>query len=416
MCSEFAKELFQRALSAIVIFAAIAVLALGPSAQTAIAADPRAQVDAAGADSPIDLAALKQSVNDSERALQNIRIVSSIVRERWDSATHAWKYNGEAKTSAWYVGLPKSKAKVQVDKDVLPWIEGTAPFTEQSFTLAFDGKTGARLDVASGPLKSPRQMLEGKVTGDRPEYLQELNDHVTGWGYSLFGALDFAGSRISNLIPVQQTKAVSVSHEQVNGVPCISIVAGVPSGSVDQYDLDPARGYALLKHERRTKDGVVAQRLTVSSFIKAASGVYFPKDAIDENLFAPGGKPGQPYARVRYTASEAVANDPAFSDEVFTIKWPPGTDVDDRIRGVDYNVPQANKDLIQSFKAQFDPAIRAGAPAPRAASKGSPSGGVGASEPSPGGIASLMMLSVILLAVIIISGIVFLRLRATHLR
>ena len=76
--------------------------------------------------------------------------------------------------------------------------------------------------------------------------------------------------------------------------------------------------------------------LTVQKLVEAGPGVYYPAKATWLTKYASG----QPLHKRIYEASAVVANDPKFSDDIFTIKWPPGTTVYDdtsrtsfRVRG-----------------------------------------------------------------------------------
>jgi hypothetical protein len=61
-------------------------------------------------------------------------------------------------------------------------------------------------------------------------------------------------------------------------------------------------------------------RLTVEQFVQVAPGVDYPTKAFAEG-FLPN---GDPITRSQYEASMVLANDPHFSEDVFTINWPPG--------------------------------------------------------------------------------------------
>ena len=113
-----------------------------------------------------------------------------------------------------------------------------------------------------------------------------------------------------------------------------------------------------------SKPAITAERLTVKSLIEAAPGVYFPQNADLEVDISPTVKPGSPAFRESYTASEAVANDPAYSDDWFEIKWPGGSRVEDTITGRSYTVEPSDTELERRLQKEVDDAIKATSTAP----------------------------------------------------
>ena len=160
---------------------------------------------------------------------------------------------------------------------------------------------------------------------------------ATGWDYSLWGA--FESSSSGYLSSLFHRPSVELHAQQItfNGAACIQlqwIPAGVPFLTCD---LDPSKGYALLGCERAGGVGQTVVKWVVDSFIEAAPGVYYPSRATKE-FFSDN---GQVEERVSYQASSVVANDSGFSDDLFTMKWPPGTRVRDLVTSNTYVVGSA---------------------------------------------------------------------------
>jgi hypothetical protein len=95
---------------------------------------------------------------------------------------------------------------------------------------------------------------------------------------------------------------------------------------------DPSRGYAILFHEEY---GVLT---TVDELSEPAPGVFYPRKATCEVR----SNTGAPEHKTLYEASAVVANDPNFSDDIFTINWPISTRVEDRINGSQFTVGQTD--------------------------------------------------------------------------
>ena len=134
---------------------------------------------------PVDAVQLKDAVSHAEHALQNIRIKFSEKEEQCDPAGKTWTRYGEARGTAWYIGAPRSKVKIQFDDYVGPWISGLSPFIEKKFTIAFDGQRGLFFEKALGSPGSVSNTLRGTITGDRSPLLDQYSEKTTGWGFSL---------------------------------------------------------------------------------------------------------------------------------------------------------------------------------------------------------------------------------------
>jgi hypothetical protein len=180
--------------------------------------------------------------------------------------------------------------------------------------------------VASGPRGAPEPERRGAITPGRPEELSFANEYATGWAWSVYGAMDGPGARLSEQVVPGRAAAETARW---NGTPCVALTLRNPFNAETFY-LDPARGHALIGREFSNKGGVVLTRVTVTELLNPAPGVYYPGRGVWESFR--GVTPGEPNARLTFVATRAVVNDPAFDgDEVFTIHWPPGTEVEDEV-------------------------------------------------------------------------------------
>ena len=110
------------------------------------------------------------------------------------------------------------------------------------------------------------------------------------------------------------------------------------------YWLDPARGFALLGHDNISirKDGSeqVSTRIRVTKLKEVTPGMWWP---IEATLISSPLKPGDPYSRTVYRASNVVANDPNFDESIFTVPFPDGYLIDDKVSGRKYRVGEKSQ-------------------------------------------------------------------------
>ena len=81
----------------------------------------------------------------------------------------------------------------------------------------------------------------------------------------------------------------------------------------------------------------VSTRIRVTKLKEVAEDIWWPMEAT--SISSPI-KPGDPYSRTVYSASNIVANDPNFDENVFTVPFPDGYLIDDKVNGIKYRVGQ----------------------------------------------------------------------------
>ncbi len=241
------------------------------------------------------------------------------------------------------------KARIDVHKEVREWKEGLAPYSEKSYSVAFNGQYGRILYHKRGPRGNTLQKNEGRIL---PEFPSELK-----WGLldrlrlTLYFCFEGKGYTFSDIFKWADDPNSTVpsyfefTFEAFEGVQCIKITLKGSEWSQKNWWLDPARGFALVgyKHTAILKDGTQRLRksIEVTQLKEVADGIWWPIKAtvIIEPLTS-----GEPYRRIIYQASNVVANDPNFNENVFKIDFPDGYLIDDQVTGKKYRVGEDPND------------------------------------------------------------------------
>jgi hypothetical protein len=292
---------------------------------------------------------LRKEIPESERLLLNVRVDGKSQSELWDASINSWKYSGEVVVSAWYTGAPGSRVRIDFHELITLWTGGAAPFFSEAFTMAYDGHLSRKLSKRGGPPGQQHDYLEGKVRRGR-DALVELANWATGWAYSLYGFFDHEGKRLSSIFDLKDF-ILAATEAEYEGVKCIRLEA-VGAKARHTWHLDPARGYAILGYERANPQPphTVWTRLKVEQLVDAAPGIYYPTKGFAEG-FLPD---GTPVTRSRYEAFVVLANDPGFSEQVFTIEWPAGVTVYDETTDHTVTPSIEDHDPREPIDGQFD--------------------------------------------------------------
>ncbi len=250
--------------------------------------------------------------------------------------------------TAWFGGGLEDKARVDVHKEVLRWRDGAAPYIEESYSVSFDGQYGRFVRYSTGHSGRTHHSKEGKLLTDAPEQLRDSYlGSCTGasFTFSSFFSNDDGRSfsqlfRASTTPAALETKAFEVTLEEFQGVECIKFGSGERKLRAHiSYWFDPARGFALLGHDNISirEDGSerVSKRIEVNELKEVADGVWWPMQVT--SVRAPF-EPNEPYQKFVYRASNVVANDPNFTDSIFTVPFPDGYLIDDKVSGRKYRV------------------------------------------------------------------------------
>jgi len=319
----------------------------------------------------ISVEELIEGVAASEGKLLNVRIEAVFSSETWDREKQLWEDAGGGKVSAWYPGVPGSKKRIELRERRLRWVNGRAPFSEDTFTVAYDGRASRTLYMKMGPSAAPDTTLRGTVEAKRPFFGVE-DSFGTGWGISIYGIGDQVGQRFSEqLRKIRQSKDVTLSltNARLGDTECICVTGRIEGHVRRTWFLDPARGFALLKTEDFAADGTLRRQRVVEALLEPAPGIFYPGKASDCAW-----RNGEPWVRSTYQGSAIVVNDPQFTDDVYTIRWPNGTIVHDMIADVVFTVGQSEKELNRIIDANVRAAFNMTATAPSRSSREAPAG------------------------------------------
>ncbi len=263
--------------------------------------------------------------------------------------------------TAWFGGGSEGKGRVDVHKEVLRWRDGAAPYVESSYSVGFDGKHGRVVHYTIGHSGKTFHIKEGGLLPDAPEQLMDgYLGSCTGARFSLqfffsdedkkIGRTFSQFFRAATSAAALEAKAFEVTHEEFQEVECIKFGSGEKERRPHMnYWFDPARGFALLGYDNISirEDGSkrIITSLRVAKLKEVAPNIWWPTQVT--SVMTPF-EPNEPYQRYVYRASNVVANDPNFDKSIFTVPFPDGYLIDDKVIGKKYRVgevPNAPKKL-----------------------------------------------------------------------
>jgi hypothetical protein len=296
-----------------------------------------------------DLAAQIETV---EKSFLNIKIqseawverkTSSDPCERWQRTPTYWS------STAWLDGHPNGKMRVDVNKQVLEWKDGAAPTAEESYSAGFDGQYGRIARHTFGHSGKILPLKKGELIAGAPTNLNigQVN-YFTGTDFSINFWSANKGYKLSqifylasdpNTAAASKTDELEFAREEFQGIECIKFGPRSQKGGHESYWLDPSRGFALLGYENTgiLKDGSekVKSRIRVNKLKEVAPGVWWPMEASVES--GPS-KSREYWERLVYRASDVVANDPNLGESIYTVPFPEGYSIDDKVTGKKYKV------------------------------------------------------------------------------
>jgi len=189
-------------------------------------------------------------------------------------------------------------------------------------------------------------MAQGEITPlASPDLADSTVGFATGTGFSIYywdsehkrGLGEFLEYTAQHAPPTNRSTATSEMHD---GVQAIRVEFSGPRYS-EKFWLDPDRGYSLLEHlvTNTGLDGTtrLMVREQVTKLARVALNVWFPVEASSDI------EPSQ--KRRVYTGSNVVANDDRFDESVFSIVFPPGTAINDKISGTLYRIAPPAADV-----------------------------------------------------------------------
>lgn len=284
----------------------------------------------------------------AERSLINVKIEAETFEEERSSSTEQWKPNGVyVRSTAIYNGMPKSKARIDIHSEVLKWEQGLASHAEESYSVGFDGRFGRVARHKTGAVGKMADLKQAEILPDAPDDLRDgWRDLSTGAAFALNFLFNQKGIPASEML--KTTKAdpsIKISRETYQDSDCVKI-SMMDGRRVFWFDLE--RGYAFrgCDYIRIEEDGrrVVFKASVVTRVVEAAPGIWFPAEAYQ--LFSPR-EPNRLENRIVFKASQVIANDPSFNEEVFTVPIPSDYIVFDKVSGITYKKNMYEEKLLQ---------------------------------------------------------------------
>ncbi|MCP4256965.1 MAG: DUF1573 domain-containing protein [Planctomycetes bacterium] len=274
----------------------------------------------------------------AERRLINVRIESEAFEEQRASSDVPWERTSVSFSStAWYNGMPKSKARVDVHSEVLRWEEGLAPWAEESYSVGFDGQFGREVRHAAGIPGQIEPVKNATITAEAPlELRDQWCELATGVMFSL-NFLDYQeGISASQMLTKMRDEGVDIkiSRERYQDADCVKL-SQMRGEFLLWFDLE--HGYAFRGRQwlvpGASGDLVPYKTDIVKRLVEAAPGIWFPAEA-SLTSFVPN-EIG-PDVRLSYRCSQVVANDPKFDEAVFQVPIPSDYIVRDKVSGAVY--------------------------------------------------------------------------------
>ena len=280
-----------------------------------------------------ELKYLASLIEAAEKKPRNIKIESESWMETksdFSDPCHPWQRTPiYCSLTAWVDGGPEGKERVDVHKEVNKWINGPAPYGEESYSMSFDGQNGRYI-----------QAQKGEIVPGRPNRLGNGGyDSGIHWSLPFFDGEIYRFSKIFELASDPNSEAASeleFTVEEFEGAECIKIRSRLYDVT---YWLDPSHGFALRgrKSIARYQDGheELVELVKVTKLKEVATGIWWPTEII--SISRPYAT-GEPWRRFVYRTSSIIVNNPNFDNNIFTPAFPKGYKVDDKVTGKKYVV------------------------------------------------------------------------------
>ena len=281
-----------------------------------------------------------ESVRAAEHAILNLQIqhFDFALESLPPNATDWQKSKYMESGTAWYNGLRRSKARINISRQVIEWEDGKALWLEIQQDIGYDGQFGRIVKYRSGALGTPRSDNTGQLLPDAPT---ELRDRYQAFADGTGFSLNFYRSLKDENLPLSDELAAlvkkgaifDISWDTLYGDRLIRLLVGDIAQTHFAYWLDPIHGYAIRRVEevgQRPNHTPSVRRMEVLELGAAGPNIWFPVKATREEPFA--GKVGT-QMKMLFHAEKVIANDPAFDEQIFTIAFPKNYWVTDKIHG-----------------------------------------------------------------------------------
>lgn len=291
------------------------------------------------------------NVRVSENTIRNVFVESEIWQDKKQIRSEEWERTGSyAKSLAWINGLPKSKIRVDVLKDITEPAENNKPFLEAKYSVGFDGMYGRRVWYSRQIGEEVTNINKGEVTVDYPqELLSPKIQCLTGEKFNsyYFFSNNSKVTKFSEFLEQITTedaiaaKAFKFTREEFLGTECIKI-SSVQEPTVGRvsYWLDSSKGLALRGYElvNLLKDGREwkISSIQVTKLEEVTDGIWFPTEAFFETSPPEDNSPYSSYQRTFFHVLNMKINSPDFKDSNYEVPFPQGFSIHNEVTGKKY--------------------------------------------------------------------------------
>ncbi len=281
----------------------------------------------------------------AEHAIANVHVEGfKLTSQQRPDDNGVWQPSKQTiEGEAWYNGLANSKLRIHATKEVSEWINRPAPWAESQWDITYDGQFGRVIHIADGPVDKTRPNAAGLLLPEIPDQLQGNN---TIYQYAIGRAFTLASYKTLASYPplsewlgqrIAKGDRIDVSSDSVYGAKTLKLSVamrgtGFFAGTwIDGFWFDPEHGYALRKveiGEPQPNNGSRVQMLMeVPEIQEAGPGVWMPLVASLER------RRNAPQLRLEFHALKVTVNDPSFDEAIYTVPFPKGWTISDRVHG-----------------------------------------------------------------------------------
>ncbi len=192
---------------------------------------------------------LAEKLQQRLAALADLHLVTDWRMHERASRDAAWQETPvRAHTRSWYALDDTHRQRVDFDPVVAKWADGTTPYSETRYTIAFDGATFSRIDHVYG---AESATYTSRISDRRSGYQQvPLAEALTYTGIDTLTELPLRtmlGGREEN----EQFGRVALHQVTLGGCEFVRVIlSGADTGAEHEYLIDPERDWAVVLHNR----------------------------------------------------------------------------------------------------------------------------------------------------------------------
>ncbi|HVX83873.1 MAG TPA: sigma-70 family RNA polymerase sigma factor [Phycisphaerae bacterium] len=288
-----------------------------------------------------------RAVARQEHTLTNLRVTAESFDQQWNERTTSWEPAGEAHLIAIYQN-PGDQCRIECDKRLLPWEQGSEPFILTRYSRAFDGQITSTLTTETGPAAHPREVHDLQTFPGRSPDLN-LDARTTAWSFSIFGArkaLHLASSpsdqAFSDFLAAISTRpGFRTAVIGPPGAPLLEVAtdedsqASIPIRSKWVYVLDPQHAYAICEFKyysfgpisqplppEEESPSRLAQAWQVTDFLQPLPGLFYPRTVASQQFSLRINQPPLLIHRSQTTITSSACNLPAPAPDIFHADMP----------------------------------------------------------------------------------------------